>query len=273
METTKNKIFEIPTQKVKSEIKLRNVVLFGLPKIGKSTLCAIDEALMLTFEPNSSYIDGYKIDMYDLIQENRYDEILKGLPQLVEDIKNTERFKYVVIDNLSSILPLCKYIAEILYSRTLIGKNWFSENKNQYKDILNLPRGAGYEFLKQGYQKFISLMNASNKTCIFIGHIKEKYVDDSVNTVSFLEVDIPGNCSRMIAKDSDVIAHLYRLGDNYLIFSTKNNKNILTGSNIMQLSNKEYIASELKGDKVISYLDDILTLKAEPIDTTTLLNK
>lgn len=271
METTNNdSLFKLPTEKVKSQKIIRNAILFGLPKIGKTSLCANDYTLIISFEPNA-HVEGYKIDVSEHIKHpDKHIQIIKSLNSLMDELKNDTKFKYIAIDNLSSILPLAKTVGESIYSKTLLGSNWFSENKQKYGDLLNLPKGAGYDYLKQGYIKLKEMFNKSGKPIIWLGHIKDKYVEDNVNTVSFMEVDIPGSISRVMSKDADIIGHLFRVGNNHLVVSFKNNRNVLTGSNIPELANNEYVISEKKDNTIISYLDEIMTLKAKPIDISQL---
>lgn len=264
---------QIPQSKVKEDVKIRNVILFGLPKIGKTTACSIDSSIVFSFENTNPFIESYKIDLSEYMKSgspDTYNEILKQMVEVCNQLKGNDKFKYIVIDSLSSMLPLAKHIGEVLYSRTAIGKNWFSELKPKYGDLLNLPKGLGYDFMKKGFEKIKDIFNSTNKTCIWIGHIKDKYVDTDVSQVGYSEVDIPGSISRMFSKDAEIVGYLYKKTDKYLIVSFKNNSNVLCGTNVPYLSNKEFILSELKGDTVVSYLDELLTFQLKPVDTTTL---
>lgn len=265
-------MIEIPKEKNKAEDKpLKNVVLFGLPKIGKSSLVANDETLIISFEHNTSHVEGYIIDLSD---RKDYKELLKDLKDLCDNLKNEDNFRYIAIDNLSSLMPLVKHIAEILYSNTIIGKNWFSDTKQKYGDVLNLPKGIGYDFLKQAYIKLMELFNSTGKTCIWLAHVKDKYMEET-GLISMMEVDIPLSSARAFGKESEAIGYVYRskdeqyksvlnekievTGDKVIISFVPAEKNVLCGSNVKWLSNKEFIGSELgKNGSVYSYLHILL---------------
>lgn len=280
-------MIEIPKEKNKIENRpLRNVVLFGLPKIGKSSLAANDETLIISFEHNTSHVEGYIID---LSERKEYKELLKDIKDLCDKLKEDTKFRYIAVDNLSSLLPLVKYIAEVLYNNTAIGKNWFVENKQKYGDILNLPKGMGYDFLKQAYIKMIEIFNGTGKTCIWLAHVKDKYVEEA-GIVSMMEVDIPISSARAFGKESEAIGYLYRIkddttksvlnpktevtGDKLIVSFIPAERNVLCGSNVRWLANKEFIGSELRKDgSVYSYLNIILNPEGNELREKLIVRK
>lgn len=256
---------QLPKQKQKPEKKIKNCILYGLPKSGKSTLCAIDNSIIFSFEDNTNNLEAYVINLYPYIKSDNtdYTLLIKDISDILNELKQNNQFKYIVVDNLSSIIPLAKYIAEVIYSRTLMGKAWFTKNKAEYKDILNLPMGAGYDYLRQAFEKLIYMFNNTGKTTIWIGHIKDKYANDG--TISFTEVDMPGSSARMLSKHAEAIGYVYRAEKDKVYVSFENLGNILSGSNFIEFSGKVFLGSEFKDNKVVSYLDDILSFKAKPV--------
>ena len=53
----------LPTKKITaSAIDPRNLIIFGIPKVGKTTLLStLDNCLILDFESGSDYVDALKI--------------------------------------------------------------------------------------------------------------------------------------------------------------------------------------------------------------------
>lgn len=244
----------LPKKKTQQDViaGIKHIVLYGLPKSGKTTAAAlIDRNVILKFEPNSNiYVESYNVDFsYDANSPDSIKQTLEKIKKIVEELKQDTTFKFVTIDSLSSILPLAEYVGEILYSQTSFGKNWFTELKKDYHSILNLPRGAGYDFYKKGLNKIYDALFSSGKIIITLAHVKDKVNADG--NVSMLEIDAPGNISRSIAKDAQMIGYVYRATPEEVYVSFNNAGNVLTGSTVPKLHGKSFLISKKIDDNTI----------------------
>ncbi|GIU70090.1 MAG: hypothetical protein KatS3mg002_1326 [Candidatus Woesearchaeota archaeon] len=235
---------------------IKHVVLYALPKIGKTTAVSlIPNNVILAFEDQSFFVEADIIDM----RANNDEQIknkLKELPEYVKSLKEAG-YKFITIDTLSSMLPFGKYLGEALYSKTLIGKNWFSKNKAEYGDLLNLPKGLGYEYLRQGINRIYDYLFDSGLKVITVAHVKEKYSDETGN-VSMLDIDAPGSLSRSIAKDAQIVGYLTKKKKDEVWISFKNFDNTITGTIIKELQDTEILLTKREDDKIISNWDEIL---------------
>ncbi len=244
---------------IKNKPNLKNVnhiIIYALPKVGKTTAVSmIPKNVILAFEDQAFYCEGDMIDMRANTEET-IKEKLKQLPDIINEIKSAN-YNFVTIDTLSSMIPYAKYLGELLYSKTVIGKNWFTKGKADYGDLLNIPKGLGYEYLKQGVTKFYDLLFSNNLKVITVAHVKEKYMDDS-GTISMLDIDAPGPVSRMLAKEAQIIGYLSKRKTDEVWISFKNTENILTGTIVPDLQGKDFILTKKKDDKFESNWEEIL---------------
>ena len=120
----------LPTQKIKaSKVDPRNLVIFGMPKVGKTTvLSSLDNCLILDFEKGSVYVDALKIQV----------ENFAHLKEILKEIKAAGNpYKFIAIDTVSALADFVKPIALQMYVSSPQGKNF------EGTDVLQAPHGAG----------------------------------------------------------------------------------------------------------------------------------
>ncbi len=237
---------------------VKRIILYGLPKSGKTTLCStLPNALFLSFERGTKHIPN--IDVIDLETPDNpklLHETLQKIKLIINELKEDKKYKFVVIDSLSSMLPVAKYLGELLYSQTTIGKNWFTEGKQKYGDLINLPMAAGYDYWKKGVDKLYELLESSGKIIVTIAHLKEKAQQDRASTI---EIDAPSNISKHLSKESEVIGLVYKAKDNEVMLSFKNYGSVLCGTIIQELQDKEFVVTRRLEDGTIkSHIDELL---------------
>ena len=129
--------FVLPTNKIKSVTQNpKNMIIFSKPKVGKTTLLAhLDDCLILDLENGSDYVDAIKL------KANSITDIVK-IGTLI--LAQGKPYKYIAVDTITALEEMCIPYAEELYSKTPMGKNWFTEGKVKYGMITNMPNGAGY---------------------------------------------------------------------------------------------------------------------------------
>ena len=130
---------ELPTIKVKASRKSpKNMIIYGAPKIGKTTvLSQLDNCLIIDLENGSDMLDALKIKANSL----------KELADVGRAIITAEKpYKYIAIDTISKLEEWCEEEGKQIYMKTPMGKNF--ETKNPGMSILALPNGAGYLYLR-----------------------------------------------------------------------------------------------------------------------------
>lgn len=137
-------MIELPTSKSKAtRVNPRKIILFGKPKIGKSTaLSQLDNCLIIDLEGGTDFLQALKIDVLKISREKDMLPI-NVLRQIINQIKEANAkkgdyvYKYGAIDTISVLEDMVLPVALSLYKATVQGRNFQGEN------VLDLPNGAG----------------------------------------------------------------------------------------------------------------------------------
>jgi hypothetical protein len=125
-----------------------------------------------------------------------------------------------------------------LYKQTSMGKNYDGDN------ILSLPNGAGYLYLRQAFFQVLDFIDTLAPHIILSGHIKDKQVDDKGEMVLAANIDLTGKIKSLICANADAIGYMYRKG-NKTILSFKTNEEVTCGARPEHLRNEEIAVTEM----------------------------
>jgi energy-coupling factor transporter ATP-binding protein EcfA2 len=230
----------LPMTKVSAETKSpKNLIIFSKPKVGKTTLLAnLDNCLILDLEDGSDYVDAVKLKAKSIDDIRAIGKAIKeaGYP-----------YKYVAVDTITALEEMCIPLAEEMYSKSSMGKNWFTEGKPKYGSLLNMPNGAGYPWLREAFTKVVDYLKTWAPRIILVGHVKDVVLDKNGSEFNALDLDLTGKLKRITSSQSDAIGYLFRKG-NKNILSFKTTDEISCGARPEHLRNKEVILSELDAD-------------------------
>ncbi len=250
---------ELPTQKVAATSKSpNNLIIFSKPKVGKTELCSfLDDALILDLEDGSDYVDAMKL-------KARTVQDIQAIGKKI--IAANHPYKFIVVDTVTALETMCIPYAEILYSRKPMGKSWFKKKtdgtldnasgKMQYGNILNLPNGAGYTYLREAMTKIVEYIKTLAPKVILLGHIKETMLDKNGAEFTSSDLDLTGKIKRILSSQSDAIGYLYRKKNtNILSFAT--NDSVSCGARPKHLRNGEITVSEMTEEGLVTHWDKI----------------
>lgn len=216
-----------------------NLIIFSKPKTGKTTLIAqLENCLILDLESGTKYVEAMKIEANSIAE-------IKAIGSAI--LADNKPYDYIAVDTITKLEDLCIPYAEDLYSRTPMGKNWFTSGKAQYGTILSLPNGAGYPYLREAFTKVVNYISTWAPRIILLGHVKDTVLEKNGAEFNSLDLDLTGKLKRITASNSDSIGYLYRKG-NQNILSFKTTDEIACGARPTHLSNKEIILSEQDSD-------------------------
>ena len=250
-ETKKEVGIILPLQKVKAlTASPKNLIIYSAPKVGKTELVAgLPNNLILDMEEGSDYVDALKIKV----------KTVQDIKTVGVKIKEANYpYDYVTIDTVTALETICIPYAEILYARTSMGKNWFKKDpkdntklaidsgKIVYGDIINMPNGGGYKYLRQAYSNIVEHIKTFAPRLIQLGHVKDVQREKNGVTVESADLDLTGKIKRMNTSQSDAIGYLYRAKngkENLLSFKTKGN--LSCGARPTHLSTQEFVISEI----------------------------
>lgn len=222
-------ITELPTER--SKIASYNpslVVLYGVPKCGKSTLMAhLEDNLILDFE------DGYRALSVMKVQVRTAQDLfqVKKLLAAKAKEKNGIPYKFITLDNATRLEEVCLPYAAHLYRQTPMGMNWkVIESKDSKTgqiikkpdpnaDIRQLPQGGGWGYIRDAIKELVNMFKPYCETLILVGHVKDKQIKKDGEEISEMQLDLAGKSSTIICGEADAIGLIYRKGNStYMSF-------------------------------------------------------
>jgi Cdc6-like AAA superfamily ATPase len=219
---------ELPTEKVKASRKSpKNMIIYGAPKIGKTTVLAkLDNCLIIDLEDGSDMLDALKVKANSL----------KDLQDIGAAIMKAGRpYKYIAIDTISKLEEWCESYAKQIYMKTPMGKNF--DTKNPGMSVLALPNGAGYLYLRMAYKEWMGKLNKLADHIILVGHLKDKMLEKKGKEVAVKDLDLTGKIKQITCTNSDAIGYIYREGDQTMI-SFDSLDDIVAGTRCAHLKGK-----------------------------------
>ncbi len=222
----------------------KNLILFSKPKVGKTSLLAqLDDCLIIDLEKGSDYVDALKITASSV-------EEIKAIGEQIK--KEGHPYKYIALDTITALEEMCIPYAEVIYSKTSMGQNWFKEGtggKAIYGSIINLPNGAGYAYLRDAFTRVVEYVKSLAPRVILVGHIKDTLLEKGGTEFNALDLDLTGKLKRITTSQSDAVGYLYRKG-NKNILSFKTSDEVSCGARPEHLRNQEIVISELVDGKL-----------------------
>ena len=214
----------------------KNMVIYGPPKIGKTTaLSKLTGCLIIDLEQGSDMIEALKLKAGNL---SELAEIGKAIMQ------NKKPYKYVAIDTVTKLEEWCELEGKKLYQNTPMGKNFDKENKGT--SVLSLPNGAGYLYLRMAFKKWMDRLNMLADHVILVGHLKDKMLDKKGKEVASKDLDLTGKIKQITCANADAIGYIYREDDKTMIsFNSVND--ITAGSRCDHLKGQDM---ELEWSKI-----------------------
>lgn len=228
---------ELPLKKLpKVTQDPKNLILYGVPKIGKTSLLStLDDNLIVDFEDGSDYVEALKVKVHSV----------KDINDLCKSIKEANYpYKFITIDTVTALEEFAKPYALKLFKSSPLGANFLGD------DILQAPHGAGYGFLRDAIQKIIDKLGSCAPNLILVGHVKDKSIvsmGESQDS-NIKELDLTGKTGRILAAKSDAIGFVYRDNDSNLCINFETNGEASAGARPEHLANKRIVVAERQQD-------------------------
>lgn len=253
----------LPTERRKAQnYNPRLLVLFGLPKSGKSSCVAsLDDNLIIDLE------DGYRaLDVMVVQAKDVYD--IFGIKAAIENkIKETGKkpYRYITLDNATRLEEMCLIYAAALYRKTPMGQNWgYLRDKNNNllrtkegkpvidtkADVRTLPNGSGYFYLRSALKEVIHMFLPLCETLILVCHVKDKQVQMNGEESSKLVVDLAGKLGDIICGEADAVGFVYREGNKTFI-SFEGGSGDIREARPVHLRGKQFLVGESDENNVL----------------------
>ena len=220
------------------------MLIYSSPKAGKTTLVAgLDDCLLLDLEKGSGFVAAMRYscnnttDIYNFVQAVKS----RGV-----------KYKYLAVDTVTALEAMCIPLAKTIYLNTPQGKNFKGEN------VLHLPDGGGYIFLRNAMEMMLGMLQDSCERLILLGHLKDKFLSAKAGVeVSTKDLDLTGKLRNIACANADAIGYLYRKGQD-TILSFKTSDEVLCGARPAHLKNKELVmATEQPNGEIVTYWQKI----------------
>lgn len=248
-------MMELPTEKIPATSKSpKRLFIYGPPKCGKTTaISLLENLLLIDLEKGSSFVEAMKV------QVNNIDELREVITAVH---KNNYPYKYGVIDTTTKLQDMVLPLAANLYRDTPMGSNWGrlkdGETPDPNADILTLPKGGGYLYLRKAFMRIINALDECFERVIYTGHLKDTLLEKEGKEVSVTDIDLSGKIKNIICANSDAVGYMYR-SENKTILSFNTAKSIICGARPPHLRNKdiEIVEYDEEKHKFTSYWDRV----------------
>jgi len=235
-------MIELPTGIIKaSSSSPKSLFIYSPPKCGKTTLGAkLKDSLLIDLENGSDFVDAVKIKISNAAE----------LWELGEALKKNNPYRYGILDTTTRLEEMVLPIALAMYKATPMGTNFKGDN------VLVLPNGGGYLYLREAYMQVIRLLEAMFPRMIYFGHLKDKMLEKAGKEVSAKDIDLTGKLKNIACANADAIGYLYRDG-NQTILSFKTAQDVICGARPEHLRNQDIVMLEMIDGKIIDHWDKV----------------
>lgn len=244
---------ELPTEKVKALFKSpRKLLIYSSPKGGKTTAVSmLPNSLIVDLERGSDFLDAVKVTI----------DTLDDIRELVKAVRKAGKpYRIGIIDTTTKLEEMVLPHAAKLYRDTPMGKNWGKlEDKvtdDPNANILALPNGGGYLYLREAYVAISNILDSCFERVIYLGHLKDKVLEKNGKEVSAKDIDLTGKIRNIACANADAIGYMYRDG-NKTMLSFKTSQDVLCGARPEHLRDKEITLLEYNDGKFTSHWDEI----------------
>lgn len=228
----------LPTKPIPSTTQdPKNLIIYGVPKVGKTSLLAtLPDCLLVDLESGSDYCEALKVKI------NSFAE-LKELCVAIKEANYPYRF--IALDTVTALEDMVRPLALALYRKSPMG-----QNDTSVTDVTTLPHGSGYAFLRNAMEIAVDMVSKVTPNVIIVGHVKDKLLGsaDSADAGSVRDLDLTGKISRILSAKSDAIGFVHRDENNNLCINFMNGNEVTAGARPEHLANQDIIVAERKND-------------------------
>lgn len=249
----------------------RDLVVISIPKMGKGTILGDftkkQKALVLDLEKGGyEFIEARKISTYTSQETTRWEAYQNYVKYRKALLEQKGKYEFLIIDGLTDLDDLSEIGGTLAYMNSIIGKKFNripnTETKYEFgdpnwKSVLTLPDGAGYQHTRQWFLQQIEFFRQIAPYRIYAAHVSDKYIkENGKEEVVGSEISLTGKLKTIFASKVTALAKLTADGDDrYLNFDVLNNS-IIAGSRAPHLKGKILISTQEEG-KIKTFWENI----------------
>jgi len=176
----------LPTSrsKPKADLSKEKILLYGRPKIGKSTFASQwPDSLFLATEPGLAYLEVYQVAITD------WSEFVETCTELVQ---GNHPFKTVVVDTIDNAYRFC---------------NDYVCSKYGIKQPSDLPFGKGFALVNNEFMRILQRFASYGYGMIFLSHGKDKEMKTKAGDKYYISMpSLTDGVQKLVAGWVDIIA-------------------------------------------------------------------
>jgi hypothetical protein len=170
----------------KTEFRRQNTLLYGLPKVGKSTFASqIPGALFLATEEGHNHLEVFKVNI------TKWEDVLALGNELQ---KPGHGFTTLVIDIVDWLYKHCEH---------------YICTKFEVFHPSDLAYGKGFSLVKDEFVRVLNRLNQIGFGMIFISHAKEREMKKKNMSFTYMDTTLSGSSSQLICGLCDYILYAY----------------------------------------------------------------
>lgn len=196
----------ITKTKIATDISQGNVLIYGKPKVGKTTFITnVPNYLLAATEKGYNYLEVIKQDI------TCWQDFLKLALAL-----STQEHKYktLVVDTADWLYKYCEQ---------------YTMTKHKVEHPSDLGYGKGFALVRDEFTRVINKVNMNGMNFIFTSHAKEKTEKTKTGEWTVMGTSLGGTAETFIAGLCDIVLYFYISDDGQRLMRTKPTKYILAG--------------------------------------------
>lgn len=224
-------------------INCKTMIVYGLPKSGKTTLVSeLEDCLIIDIEKGSGFVSGKKMIVPDGLTPLQEAQWIIAVANKIK--AEGKPYKYVAIDSTTRLDEIAEWTGTERYMASSQGKDWNRFNKKDqpndsklwgqvipldhpdYQSIHTQGQGYGYRWSRGEMQNFWNVLHDLGSVCtIFICHVADKAVVSKVSNfeVSSRDLALTGKVKDIFARKVDATGYIYH-EDGKTMISFKGNE-------------------------------------------------
>lgn len=254
----------------------RDLVIISVPKMGKGSILGDftkeNNALVWDLEKSGyEYISARKISIYPTNETTFLEAFHNYISSRNLLMKNKGKYKYLIIDVITELDALSEIGGTYAYQNSIIGKKFnlkedgigrYEYGDPQWKSVLSLPDGAGYQHTRKWFLDQIEMCRQISPYRIYAAHVSDKLIkDNGKEEVAGSEISLTGKLKSIFASKVTSLAKLSADGDKRFLNFDVMNDSIIAGSRNPKLQGKILISEKQKDGSIKTFWDSIYDLK------------